>query len=486
LANVNVTIADGECVLLCGRSGCGKTTFTRLINGLIPHFFHGVLSGRVMIDDLNISQTPMYLLAERIGSVFQNPRTQFFNVETDCEIAFGLENNGFPEPDLLERVASTKKRLSLEHLSARSIFELSGGEKQKIAFASVFAMNPEIYLLDEPSSSLDLEGISDLTEKLQILKSQGKTIIIADHRLYYLADIIDTALYFDNNHLAGHYSAQEFLALSETQRHLMSLRTLDLRELKPEKPKAVAQNKPISAEESILEIKNLSISHKGLKILDNINFTARTGEVVGIVGPNGIGKTTFLRTICGLQPIVEGKILFNDVSQSNKKLIKKSYMVMQDVNYQLFAENAEKECILGIKNPDLSLVDTTLTQLELAPFRQVHPNILSEGQKQRLAVSVSLICGKTILVFDEPTSGLDYNSMQRVATLVNMLAHSNKIVLITSHDQEFICKVCNKIFELGDNTAYTDQITISDNISAPSSKAPPIPTPIVSNNLWAD
>jgi energy-coupling factor transport system ATP-binding protein len=453
LADVNATIADGECVLLCGRSGSGKTTFTRLINGLIPHFFHGVLSGRVMIDDSNISQTPMYRLAERIGSVFQNPRTQFFNVETDCEIAFGLENNGLPEPELLERVASTKKRLSLEHLSARSIFELSGGEKQKIAFASVFAMNPDIYLLDEPSSNLDLEGISDLTEKLKLLKSQGKTIIVADHRLYYLTDVIDTALYFDDSRLACRYSAQEFFALPETQRRLMSLRTLDLRRLKPEKPKAPAEDKPVPNEKSILEIRNLSISHKDLKILDNVDFTAKTGEVVAIVGPNGIGKTTFLRAVCGLHPIAEGEILFDGVPQSSKELIKKSYMVMQDVNYQLFAESAEKECVLGVKNPDPSLVDATLTQLELAPFRHLHPNILSEGQKQRLAVSVSLICGKTILVFDEPTSGLDYNSMQRVGELVDMLAKSDKIVLIASHDQEFIWKVCDKIFEIGDAAA---------------------------------
>jgi energy-coupling factor transport system ATP-binding protein len=365
-----------------------------LINGLIPHFFSGVISGRVMINDWDVSQTPMYLLAERIGSVFQNPRTQFFNVETDCEIAFGLENSGTKESYLQERVAYTKKCLSLEHLSARSIFELSGGEKQKIAFASVFSMNPDIYLLDEPSSNLDQEGIADLTNKLHLLKSLGKTIVISDHRIYYLKDIIDKALYFNNNQLEAQYCAQEFLALSETERHSMSLRALDLKEIKTEKIEAIHQKKQalftesaarpeevVRPEESIMEVKNLCISHNKKIILDKINFTAKTGEVIGIIGPNGIGKSTFLRIICGLEPIIEGKILWNGVSQNNKKLIKKSYMVMQDVNNQLFAESVEKECVLGIKNPDLALVETILTDLDLIAFRQFHPNILSGGQK---------------------------------------------------------------------------------------------------------
>lgn len=156
LHDINLKISDGECVLFCGRSGCGKTTITRLVNGLIPQFYQGELHGRVLVDGQEISNIPMYQIAAKVGSVFQNPRTQFFNVDTDSEIAFGIENEARPPQELIERVEQTADDLRIQKLRNRNIFELSGGEKQKIAFASVYAMNPQIYLLDEPSSNLDI------------------------------------------------------------------------------------------------------------------------------------------------------------------------------------------------------------------------------------------------------------------------------------------------------------------------------------------
>ena len=191
LRDIDLTIADGECVLFCGRSGCGKTTITRLVNGLIPQFYAGELTGSVRVDGQEISGLPMYQIAAKVGSVFQNPRTQFFNVDTDSEIAFGIENEARPPQELAERVEQTTEDLHIQSLRGRNIFELSGGEKQKIAFASVYAMNPEIYLLDEPSSNLDMTSIQELREHLQLIKGQGKTILIAEHRLYYLMDIAD-------------------------------------------------------------------------------------------------------------------------------------------------------------------------------------------------------------------------------------------------------------------------------------------------------
>ena len=180
LYNINLKIADGECVLFCGRSGCGKTTVTRLVNGLIPQFYQGKLHGRVLVDGQEISHLPMYQIAAKVGSVFQNPRTQFFNVDTDSEIAFGIENEAHPPRELAVRVEQTTEDLHIQKLRRRNIFELSGGEKQKVAFASVYAMNPTIYLLDEPSSNLDMTSIQELKEHLRLIKSQGKTILIAE------------------------------------------------------------------------------------------------------------------------------------------------------------------------------------------------------------------------------------------------------------------------------------------------------------------
>ena len=229
LHDVNLTVHDGECVLLSGKSGCGKTTMTRLVNGLVPHFYPGKLCGEVLLDERNVSEMPMYETASLVGSVFQNPRTQFFNVDTDSEIAFGLENRAFPREQIEEKVATAAKDLKIENLRGRNIFSLSGGEKQKIAFASVYAMNPSVYLLDEPSSNLDMESVASLQSHLKMLKSQGKTILIVEHRLYYLMGIADRIIVLNEGRIKKDYSVKEFLTLSDEERRSMGLRTTDLR-----------------------------------------------------------------------------------------------------------------------------------------------------------------------------------------------------------------------------------------------------------------
>lgn len=444
LKDISLHIKKGECVLLCGGSGCGKTTVTRLINGLIPHFYKGNLQGGSHIHDFDTQKTEMAKLFDHVGSVFQNPRTQFFNTDTDSEIVFGLENRGVPQGDLRRKLVEIIQELELQPLKNRSIFELSGGEKQKIAFASVYATNPDIFVLDEPSSNLDKKSISELGVLLKKVKSLGKTIVVAEHRLWYLLDIADRVVFLEGGEIVSNLCIDEFSSLSREEVSNMGLRCRYLTDI-PQKLVKMTTN------HSQLTIENLSVNFEQKIILSDVNFSVNGGEILGIVGENGAGKTTLVRTICGLQKLEKGKISLDGKVLSEKERKSKSYMVMQDVNHQLFTESVEAECTLGLHKITQEEVDKALELLALSPFKDRHPISLSGGQKQRLAVAVSLLCDKEILIFDEPTSGLDLRSMREVGVLIKMLSQRGKIVLVITHDEEFISSVCTRVLKIEGN-----------------------------------
>lgn len=450
IKNIDLQIKKGECILLCGRSGCGKTSVTRLINGLIPDYFTGEFWGVVTVDGRDTLKIPMYQMAQTVGSVFQNPRTQFFYTDTDGEILFGCENQGMSQKELKTRLSRTMDELKLYTLSGRNLFALSGGEKQKIAFASVYAGNPEIFLLDEPSSNLDLGSIAALKQYLALVKEQGKTIVIAEHRLYYLMELADRIVYMDEGKIQDIWKREEFLSMPQAKRSGMGLRAISLDEVHPMQKERIRQS-----EVKVLEIRNVTLYRKKRRILGELSFSAGRGEIIAITGNNGCGKTTFLRTLCGLHKDCTGDFLWNGKVENEKRRRKRSYMVMQDVNYQLFAESVETEVCFGMKNVSKELAERTLKELNLWNKRKHHPNTLSGGEKQRLAVAVSMICEKEVLVFDEPTSGLDYDSMCRVAELLKKVSE-NKIIFVVTHDYEFICQACTRVLHFEDETLGQD------------------------------
>ena len=218
LSHIDLNIQQGECVVLTGESGCGKTTVTKLINGLIPHFVNG----------MEVPKTEMYRLAEQVGSVFQNPKSQFFNIDSDSEITFGLENAGVEPSKIKERYDATVSALKIKSLLGRNIFSMSGGEKQSLAFASVYAMNPSVFVLDEPTANLDADAIDTLRQQIIQIKKEGRTVVIAEHRLYFLMDLIDRAIFIQKGKIVQTFSRDEFRNLSDEQRIKMGLRSLVL------------------------------------------------------------------------------------------------------------------------------------------------------------------------------------------------------------------------------------------------------------------
>ena len=443
LSQVSAAIAPGECVLLCGTSGCGKTTMTKLINGLIPAFTPGCrLEGRVEVDGLDPGTTPMHELARKVGSVFQNPKSQFFNLDTDSELAFGLENEGRPPEEIRKRVSDTVDALHLQELQARNIFSLSGGQKQLLAFGSVYAMGPEIFVLDEPTANLDQDAIARLHDQIAGLKRQGRTVVIAEHRLYFLTDLIDRVLYLRDGVLERTFTREQFCALTDREREALGLRTLIPAGC------TLPAAAPAGAKEG-LSVEGLTCAYrKEPPVFQALSFSARPGEVVAITGPNGVGKTTLSRCLCGLIREQAGQIVLNGRPLNRKERQKAAFCVMQDVNHQLFSDSVWGECRMSAPDVPDSTLKGVLDSLHLLPFRERHPMSLSGGQKQRLAVATALLSEKPILIFDEPTSGLDYARMVEVSGVIRSLAQQGRIVLVVTHDQEFLQRACDRVLRL--------------------------------------
>lgn len=444
LRNLTFSVKQGECILLCGESGCGKTTVTKLINGLIPHFTEGChLQGSVCVDGMEVRKTELYELAKRVGSVFQNPKSQFFNLDTDSELAFGMENQGMKPEQMEKRMKETVEKLELQELLHRNIFTLSGGEKQTLAFASVYAMNPKIYVLDEPTANLDMQAIRRLKKQIRFLKEQGHTVVVAEHRLYFLTDLIDRALYFREGRLEQVFTGKEFISLSEKQRKELGLRSLREQELSLPKMREAGDGDGLT-------VRNLTCGYqKEENIINHLSFQANPGEVLAITGHNGIGKTTLVRCLCGLMKPQQGEISLHGVPLKEKVRRRESFLVMQDVNHQLFYDSVVNECEQAAgKRASEEEIEAVLERFGLVPFKDSHPMALSGGQKQRLAMATAVLSGKQILIFDEPTSGLDYRHMKGVSAVVRELAEQGNIVLVVSHDREFMQKACDRVLEL--------------------------------------
>lgn len=391
LSDINLEIQDGEFVLICGESGCGKTTMTKLINGLIPHFVRDVsVDGTITVCGKNVAEMPMYEIAELVGSVFQNPRTQFFYTNSNAEMAFGLENRGVEPEYIRKRIKNTINELDIEKLEDRDVFSMSGGEKQLLAFASVYAMNPQIYVLDEPSANLDIAAMEKLSERMKVIKEKGHTVVVAEHRLAWIQKFADRIIYMKEGRIEQEFTSDEFKALSDLKRKQMGLRSIVPEQIQiPE----ITGN----SEDAVLQICNLSCKRKKQMIFQNISLSARAGDIIGITGKNGAGKSTFCNCLCGLLKPKGGEILYQGKKLSEKARTKLFGMVMQEVNHQLFSDSVKNECLLANEEASEQEIRELLEKFDLEEYAEYHPMILSGGQRQRLAICQAVMGEKSCL-----------------------------------------------------------------------------------------
>lgn len=450
LKNISLTIPEGEFVVLCGRSGCGKTTVTRLMNGLIPHFYEGELTGDVIVNGVRIKETELSETARFIGSVFQNPKSQFFHADTTGELAFGCENQAIAREEIRKRIRNTEKIFQLEKLMGRSIFELSGGEKQQIACGSVYAAEPQVYVLDEPSSSMDIRAIGRLKAILKKLKESGKTVVVSEHRLYYLMELADRFVYMEDGRITDSYTPKQLCDMDRDQREKMGLRVADLSEIAymAEKSGNMQESKKRKREAAI-RIENLRCVRGKQEVLDIQKLEIPVGAVTAIIGENGAGKTTLAECLAGLQKC-KGTICIGGKQMNAKERTAGSFMVMQDVNHQLFCESVGEEISLGLSDQNRKRVPILLEQMGLSSFADRHPASLSGGQKQRVAICAAACAGKEVLFYDEPTSGLDYDNMNRLCGLIRKMVGNQLATMIITHDPELIAGCCTHVLHMED------------------------------------
>ena len=428
LDRVNFKINKGECILLTGVSGSGKSTLIHLMNGLIPTLYEGHLEGEILFKNKDLKNIESYDISKNIGYVSQDPRGHFFTTNTTSELVFSMENYGIPLNEMKKKYSQLVKVLELEKLVDKNIIYISSGERQKIAIGCSLSLEPEIIILDEPSSNLDFHMTKKLKQLIEKLKTKGYTIIIAEHRMYYIQDLIDRVFVINN----GKVIEKTISDLKSNNE--VPLRSLDIFNLELEN--ISSKNK-----ELLMEINNITYKN----ILTNITTTIYKGDVIGLIGKNGVGKTTLLRLLSNIMKPDKGKVVGKVIP----------FLVMQDMDYQFFTESVESEMKFGDVDNDLEKINSLLMKLGLTEYKDKIPFELSGGQKQRLLIAISALANVNLLMFDEPTSGLDYVNMTKVSGILKDLS-KNSALIVATHDIEFLYKTCNRVVYLDDKVIKED------------------------------
>lgn len=492
LDKINVEIPEGQFVLIVGASGSGKSSLVRAIAGLIPNFYGGRYGGSVYLNNTDIRNMNRRTVGNTAGMVFQDPESQLVMSSVEQEIVFGMENLGLSNSLMKRRLMEVTNALGLSDCLETFISELSGGQKQKVALASVLAMQPEILLLDEPTSQLDPVASDEILSIVKRLNEEnGITVILAEQRLERCFHLADRVLVMDKGQIVYDHHAPEaitYWALKNDSAFVPPLAKLFASVKYPEIPTTVKQGRELlkpyckinnfamksptarkklfevepEQDEPVLDIKNLWFTFaNGKDALKNVNIKLHPGDFTVIMGENGAGKTTLLKHINGLLKPGRGtvKILGKDTRKlSVEEIASWVGYLAQDPNDYLFLPTVEEELSFTLKNlhlPDNGIVQDTLLRLKLDSCKDVNPRDLSTGERERVALASVLVTRPKILLLDEPTRGLDYQLKKELGEILLMLQAQGTTIIVITHDVEFAAEYAATIVLMSQGSIIT-------------------------------
>ena len=438
LDNISVDIFAGEFVFLAGPSGCGKSTLARAMAGYIPHVIEGEVTGSVRIDGLDSRQLDLSDIGVRVSMCQQDPEAQFCTLTVEDEVAFGPENLALPATEVKRRVAASLADVECAHLSGRDIFQLSGGEQQRVAIASMLAMEPEVLILDEPTSSLDPDAAEEVWAAIEALRAKrGTTIIVIEHRFDRLLE-----------HASRMIVMERGAVVLDGDPETVHQQYMEM--LHPSWPEPALQTVASESRCSI-RVKDLKFSDGTREILRGVSFEAQRGELIGVVGANGSGKTTFLSCLVGIARATSGEVEIegmNAVEARVSQIARKAGFVFQSPNHQLFESTVGDEITFAVRNFGLDRAARTsewMREYELLGYERRHPLKLSHGEKRRVNLCSILPHDPEVILLDEPFIGQDAINSARILGDILRMKQAGKTVVMVVHDMEIVFRYCDRI-----------------------------------------
>lgn len=472
LKDVDLSADAGSLTLVCGASGCGKSTLMKALTGLVPQMTPGELDGVVRINGRNLADVALTDVGHLCSSVFQNPRTQFFCDTVAEELAFCGENYGRERVTLRQQSERAAKLMGISHLMERKLTTLSGGQLQKVALACALASGAPVLLADEPTSNLDPAAISEVRAALKVLKEQGLTIVVVEHRLHFLRGLADQVLLMEGGRVTRRWSGAEFFSMGQAQRRSLGLRTLvdpgppetwvgqvkegrqEKQAGRQEKQAGRQENREATPSQVRLSCRGLSFTYGASPVFEGLDADFPAGQITCIAGANGVGKTTLVRVLCGLAAPSSGSISLDGVPASRKTRRSACALVMQDTGRQLFSDTLAGELTIGASHASGQSGEQLLADFDLANLGERHPLSLSGGQKQRLVIAAARATGRPIVILDEPTSGVDARHLDSITATLRRIADEGAAVVVVTHDGEFAAACADRLITLTATGAY--------------------------------